>query len=47
MYKVNDNEYRIMPLPYQFFCFYTVDEDAKIVSMYRVIHSTRDVPKIL
>jgi len=39
--------YRIMPLPYQFLCFYTVDEDAKIINMSRVLHSTRNIPEIL
>ena len=42
-----DNMYRIMPLPYQFLCFYTVDEEDEIIYVYRVLHSTRDVSKIL
>ena len=44
---VGNKEYRIMPLPYQFLCFYTVDEDDKIINMYRILHSTRNIPRIL
>ena len=40
-------KYRVMPLPYQYLCFYYIDEEAKTVKVYRVIRSMRDIPNLL
>jgi len=42
-----DKKYRMMPLPYQFLCFYIVNENTKTINMYRVLHSAKDISKIL
>ena len=44
---VGKTEYRIMPLPYQFLCFYYVDEESKTINVYRVLHSSRNIQRML
>ena len=39
--------FRCMPLPYEYLCFYHVDEDSKTVSIHRIIHGMRDIPRKL
>ena len=43
----NNRKYRIMPLPYQYLCFYYVDDEAEAVKVYRVIRGMRDMSNIL
>ena len=40
-------EFRCMPLPYEYLCFYRVDEDAKLITVHRVIRGMRDIENIL
>ena len=49
MYKVYEAKpyFRCIPLPYEYLCFYHVDEDAKIISVHRVLRGMRDIPNIL
>ena len=42
-----DDSLRLMPLPYQYLCFYYVDEEAKTVKVYRVLRGMRDIPSLL
>ena len=39
--------FRFMTLPYEYLCFYHVDEDAKIISIHRVLRGMRDIQSIL
>ena len=49
MYPVYDldNRFRLMPLPYQYLCFYRVDETARIITIHRVYRGMRDIPSLL
>jgi len=42
-----DETLRCMLLPYRYLCFYHVDEDAKLIRVYRVLRGMRDIPNIL
>jgi len=42
-----DNRFRLMPLPYQYLCFYRVDEVAQIIIIHRICHGMRDIPNLL
>ena len=44
---IGNKEYRIMPLLYQFLCFYYVDEETKTINVYRLLHATRNISSIL
>jgi plasmid stabilization system protein ParE len=39
--------FRCIPLPYEYLCFYHVDEDAKTISVHRILRGMRDIPDIL
>ena len=49
MYPVYDERpyYRMMPLPYEYLCFYHVDENSKTVEIHRILRGMRDVTSIL
>jgi hypothetical protein len=49
MYPVyeHDDRFRLMPLPYQYLCFYHVDEAAHILTIHRVFRGMRDIPNLL
>ncbi|MCL2045645.1 MAG: type II toxin-antitoxin system RelE/ParE family toxin [Oscillospiraceae bacterium] len=39
--------FRFITLPYEYLCFYHVDEEAKIINVHRVLHGMRDIQSIL
>ena len=45
-YRKN-TKYRFMLLPYQYLCFYCVDEETKTIHVYRLLRGMRDIPSIL
>ncbi len=49
MYRVyEENEYfRCMPLPYEYLCFYRVDDEIETIRIYRVLRGMRDLKHIL
>ena len=49
MYPIYENDpyFRHMTLPYRYRLFYHVDEDAKIIKIYRILHGMRDVRGIM
>ena len=49
MYPVyaRNKKYRLMSLPYQYLCFYCVDEESKTIRVYRLLRGMRDIPSIL
>ena len=49
MYPVYDARpfFRIMPLPYEYLCFYNVNNDTKTVTVHRILRGMRDITKIL
>lgn len=42
-----DDRFRLLVLPYQYLCFYRVDEDARIIAIHRLIRGMRDIPNLL
>jgi len=42
-----DMRFRVISLPYQYLCFYSVDEDTKTLEIYRLVRGMRDVPNLL
>ena len=42
-----DQSLRLIVLPYQYLCFYTVDEDAKTIEVYRILRGMRDIPSLI
>jgi plasmid stabilization system protein ParE len=49
MHKVYEDRpyFRCMLLPYEYLCFYHVDEDAKTITVHRILRGMRDMPNIL
>lgn len=49
MYPISeyDDDLRSMGLPYKYILFYHVNESAKLIQVYRVLHGMRDIPNIL
>ena len=49
MYPIyeHDKRFRLMLLPYQYLCFYHVDEIAQVLIIHRVFRGMRDVPSLL
>ena len=43
----HDDSLHLMPLPYQYLCFYRVDEENKVIQVYRVLRGMRDIPSLL
>ena len=43
----DDPYFHHMTLPYRYRLFYRVDEDAKIIKIYRILHGMRDVKNIM
>ncbi len=45
MYKVYKERpyFRCMPLPYKYLCFYHVDDDAKVISVHRILRGMMDI----
>ena len=39
--------FRFMSLPYEYLCFYHVDDDTQLISIHRVLRGMRDIPNIL
>ena len=39
--------FRCMPLPYKYLCFYHVDENAKMITVHRILRGMRDITNIL
>ena len=39
--------FRHITLPYKYRLFYYVDEDAKVIRIYRILHGMRDVKSIM
>lgn len=39
-----DERFRLMVLPYQYLCFYRVDEAANTIAIHRLLRSMRDIP---
>ena len=49
MYPVYDKKpyFRVMPLPYEYLCFYHVDENNHVVEIHRILRGMRDVVNTL
>jgi plasmid stabilization system protein ParE len=49
MYQVYDGNsyFRHMALPYEYLCFYHVDEEAKLITIHRILRGMRDIPNVL
>ena len=45
-YRYN-KKYRLMTLPYQYLCFYRVDEAAKVIKVYRLLREMQNVSEML
>jgi plasmid stabilization system protein ParE len=43
----DDERFHCMPLPYEYLCFYRVDETTKILTIHRIIRGMRDIPSML
>ena len=48
MYTVYEAKpyFRCLPLPYEYLCFYHVDEDAKMINVHRVLRGMRDISNL-
>ena len=49
MYRVYEDRpyFRCISLPYEYLCLYHVDEEAKTITVHRVLGGMRDIPNIL
>jgi plasmid stabilization system protein ParE len=49
MYQVYEDRpyFRSMNLPYKYLCFYHVDEEAKLITVHRVLHGMQDIVSII
>lgn len=49
MYPIyqHDKRFRFIVLPYQYLCFYRVDEDTNIITVHRILRSMQDIISIL
>ena len=49
MYPVYEKKpyFHLMPLPYEYLCFYHVDENSKTVEVHRILRGMRDIPNTL
>jgi len=49
MYPIyqRNKKYRLMPLPYQYLCFYYIDEASKTILVYRLLRGMRDISRLL
>jgi plasmid stabilization system protein ParE len=49
MYPVymGNGYFRCMPLPYEYICFYHVDEGAKLITVHRILRGMRNIPNAL
>jgi plasmid stabilization system protein ParE len=49
MHRVYEEKpyFRCMLLPYQYLCFYHVDEDTETIIVHRVLRAMRDISSIL
>jgi|GEM_PF-632183 len=49
MYPVygRNKKYRIAPLPYEYLCFYRIDEESKIIEVHRLLRGMRDISSLL
>jgi len=42
----DDTYFRHIVLPYKYYLFYHVDEEAKIIKIYRVLHGIKDIKSV-
>jgi len=42
-----DNRFRIMPLPYQYLCFYRVPEASRVLLIHRIFRGMRNIRYLL
>lgn len=49
MYQIYEDRpyFRRINLPYGYLCFYHVDEDAKMISVHKILRGMRDIANIL
>ena len=49
MYPVYEDDpyFRHMTLPYKYRLFYHIDEDDKVIKIYRILHGMRDIKNIM
>ena len=49
MYKIYEPKpyFRCMPLPYDYLCFYHIDEKANVVRIHRILRGMQDIENIL